>query len=71
MGIILTLFVALGVAMDACAVSVVSGLRAERLKIGNALKIAIFFGLFQAVMLVIGWFLGLSLREFISRVTTG
>jgi len=68
MSIVLTLFIALGLAMDACAVSVVGGLRAERLEIGNALKIAIFFGLFQAVMPVIGWLIGFSLREFISRV---
>jgi len=54
--------------MDAFAVSITSGLTIKHLRINNALKIAIFFGSFQAVMPVIGWLAGLSLRDFIADV---
>ena len=54
--------------MDAFAVSITSGLTIKSLKINNALKIAIFFGLFQAIMPLIGWLAGLSFRDFISDV---
>jgi len=54
--------------MDAFAVSITSGLTIKSLRINNALKIAIFFGLFQAIMPLIGWLAGLSFRDFISGV---
>jgi len=60
------IFVALGLAMDAFAVSITSGVIIKQLKLRNILKIAIFFGLFQTFMPVIGWFVGLSVRGFIS-----
>jgi putative Mn2+ efflux pump MntP len=68
MDIITILFIAFGVAMDAFAVSIASGLTIKHPTINNALKIAIFFGFFQAVMSLIGWLAGLSLRDFISGV---
>lgn len=54
--------------MDAFAVSVTSGLTIKKLHINNALKIATFFGMFQAIMPVIGWSAGLGFRGFISGV---
>ncbi len=54
--------------MDAFAVSVTSGVTIKHLKIHHALKIAFFFGLFQAIMPVIGWLAGLSLRMFIENI---
>jgi len=63
----LTIFViAFGLAMDAFAVSITSGTIIKHPKINNALKIAIFFGLFQAVMLLIGLLAGSSLSDFIT-----
>jgi putative Mn2+ efflux pump MntP len=62
------IFIALGLAMDAFAVSITSGIAIKNLKINNALKIALFFGFFQAFMPVIGWLAGLSLRDFISNI---
>jgi putative Mn2+ efflux pump MntP len=61
-------FLSLGLAMDAFAVSISSGITIESPRIENALKIAIFFGAFQAFMPVIGWLAGLGLRELISQV---
>ncbi|MBI5286205.1 MAG: manganese efflux pump, partial [Deltaproteobacteria bacterium] len=62
------LLIALGLAMDAFAVSVASGIAMKSLRISGALRIAFFFGLFQAVMPVIGWLAGLNLREAISGI---
>ena len=66
MNLITIIIVALGLAMDAFAVAVASGLAIKKLQIGYALRIAIFFGAFQAIMPVVGWLAGLSLREMIS-----
>ena len=60
--------ISFGLAMDAFAVSVTSGITIKRLRIVNALKIALFFGAFQALMPVVGWLAGLSLRESIGAI---
>ena len=52
-----------GLAADACAVSLSSGLVIKHIKFNKALKIALAFGIFQAVMPIIGWFTSLSFRE--------
>ena len=54
--------------MDAFAVSITSGITIKRLKINHALRIALFFGLFQAIMPLVGWLAGLSLRGFIAEI---
>jgi len=66
MDIISIIFIAFGLAMDAFAVSITSGITIKFLKINNALKIATFFGLFQVIMPIIGWLAGLSFRNIIS-----
>ena len=53
---ILTLSV--GLAMDAMAVSAARGFAAPALRAGDVLRVALFFGGFQALMPLIGWFLG-------------
>ncbi len=63
----ITIFViAFGLAMDAFAVSITSGTTIKHPRINNVLKIAIFFGLFQAGMLLIGWLAGSTLEELIT-----
>lgn len=62
------LFIALGLSMDAFAVSITSGFTVRQLKIHYALKIALFFGLFQAIMPLLGWTAGFGLRDFISSI---
>lgn len=56
----------LGLAADAFAVSLTSGFAIRHIKINKALKIALFFGIFQGIMPLIGWLMGLSFRDFIS-----
>jgi len=61
-------FIAIGLAMDAFAVSITSGATIKHLKINNALRIALFFGLFQAIMPLIGWSAGISFTNLISDI---
>lgn len=68
MDILTMVLIAIGLAMDSLAVSITSGLAMRELKISKALKIAIFFGLFQALMPVVGWLAGLSLTDLISGI---
>ena len=68
MGIISILFIAVGLAMDAFAVSIASGFKTRTLRLAYALKIAAFFGGFQALMPVIGWAAGLHFRNIITGV---
>lgn len=58
--------IALSLSMDAFAVSITSGLSISELKVNDAVKIAIFFGLFQALMPVLGWLGAVVLTKFIS-----
>ena len=50
--------IAVGLSMDAFAVSVGKGLTMKKMRWGDALIIALFFGAFQAGMPLIGYFLG-------------
>jgi len=65
----LTFFlIALALAMDAFAVSIASGIAIKKLRIGHAFTIAIWFGTFQAVMPLIGWLGGVSLRDLLTNI---
>ena len=62
-----TLFLtAIGLAMDAVAVAIASGLSVTRVTFANALKLALFFGFFQAAMPLGGFALGLTLAEWLA-----
>ncbi|MDY0355778.1 MAG: manganese efflux pump MntP family protein [Sedimentisphaerales bacterium] len=60
------LFIALGLAMDAFAVSIVAGSVYRQLRVRHALRMALFFGAFQAAMPLIGSLAGLGLKTYIS-----
>ena len=57
---------AVGLAMDAFAVSVVTGSVYKELDIRHALRMALFFGAFQSLMPLVGSLAGLGLREHIA-----
>jgi putative Mn2+ efflux pump MntP len=63
-----TVFLGFGLAADAFAVSLSSGLAIKYLKLNKILKIALCFGGFQALMPVIGWGLGFSFRDLIAGI---
>ena len=67
--IITIILIAMGLAMDAFAVSIANGMNtpsSQRRK--AALLTAIFFGGFQMLMPIIGWLIGLSLQDIIMAV---
>ena len=65
MDLLVIIVIAIGLSMDALAVSVANGFVIKELKLGHAFRIAFFFGLFQAVMPLIGWFAGVTIRSYI------
>ncbi|MCX5645518.1 MAG: manganese efflux pump MntP family protein [Phycisphaerae bacterium] len=65
MKLLTILLIAVGLAMDAFAVSVVTGSVYKEFKVRHALRMALFFGGFQAVMPIIGFLAGLSLKDYI------
>ena len=52
------ILIAIGLAMDAFATSIVDGLRYHNTTKRHGIFVALTFGLFQGVMPVIGYFLG-------------
>ena len=68
MNLLTILFIAVALAMDAFAVSIASGIAIKKLRIGHALKIASWFGLFQAIMPIVGWVGGLKLKSVVAPV---
>ena len=66
---LLELFIiAVGLSMDAFAVALCKGLGMKRVNYRHALVIALFFGMFQALMPVIGWALGTQFERFITPI---
>lgn len=59
--------IAVGLAMDAFAVASVKGLAMKRLNIKKALIIGAYFGFFQGLMPIIGYFLGTQFSHFIDK----
>lgn len=57
----------LGLAMDAFSVSVCKGLSMKKIDYKGAFLTALFFGVFQAGMPLIGYFLGSRFESFISQ----
>ncbi len=68
MNLLLILLIAVGLAMDAFAVSITCGLALKKLKIKHVFTIALSFGFFQGVMPIIGWLAGVGFRSFISSI---
>ncbi|THB74543.1 MAG: manganese efflux pump [Desulfobulbaceae bacterium] len=60
------LVIAIGLAMDAFAVSVASGVTIRQMHLRQTVTIALSFGLFQGIMPIIGWFAGVGFRDYIT-----
>lgn len=59
--------IAVGLAMDTFAVSIVTGAAYKKLHIRHTLRMAGFFGGFQAFMPVVGYLAGLTVRQYVSN----
>lgn len=65
---IITVFlIAIGLAMDAFAVSVTNGITVPGFKKKHAVTEGIYFGVFQFMMPIIGWVLGTGFRRYIEN----
>jgi putative Mn2+ efflux pump MntP len=60
--------IALGLAMDAFAVSLASCCRLPRVNVGHVVRLALTFGFFQFLMPVIGWFAGRGFSRWLTAV---
>ncbi|MBI4649760.1 manganese efflux pump [Candidatus Desantisbacteria bacterium] len=68
MSVITIILIGVGLSIDAFTISITSGITIKQLKINNAMKIAFFFGAFQAIMPLIGWKAGLELKNFLAGI---
>lgn len=68
MGSIEIILISLGLAMDAFAVAICKGLSMKKIDWKKALIIALYFGFFQAIMPVIGYFLGTTFESFVVQI---
>lgn len=62
------LLIAIGLAMDAFAVSICKGLSMKKMNWKKAIIIGGYFGLFQGMMPVIGYFLGTSFESLVTQI---
>lgn len=62
------ILVAIGLAMDAFAVSICKGVPMKKMNWKRAIIVGLYFGAFQAVMPVIGYFLGASFENFVIKI---
>ncbi|HHV99517.1 MAG TPA: manganese efflux pump [Clostridiaceae bacterium] len=60
------LLTAVGLAMDAFAVSITNGMLLKEVKIKDALKVGAYFGIAQAVMPLIGWLLCVKFQDYVT-----
>ncbi|MGE5638213.1 MAG: manganese efflux pump MntP family protein [Chloroflexota bacterium] len=68
MDLLMIILIAVGLAMDAFAVSVAKGISINHDRRKSAFLMALFFGGFQMLMPLIGWLAGQSFREIIMGV---
>ncbi len=66
MGLLTIMILAVGLAMDACAVSLAAGASGRSGGRRAAFRFGFHFGLFQFLMPVVGWFLGNSVAHLIT-----
>lgn len=68
MDILVLIGIAVGLSMDALAVSVANGIMIKKLQVRHAFRIAFSFGFFQAIMPLIGWAAGITFSTYIKAI---
>lgn len=68
MSLIEIVLLSVGLAMDAFAVSICKGLSMKKMNWKNAIIVALYFGLFQALMPVLGYFLGSTFEHIVTNI---
>ena len=67
MGLFEIFLIGIGLSMDAFAVAICQGLSMKKLNLRHSAVIALFFGGFQALMPLLGWFLGSQFAGYIQQ----
>lgn len=62
------LLIGIGLAMDAFAVSICKGLSIKKMSWKKAIIVGTYFGVFQALMPVIGYLLGATFKDVVTKV---
>ena len=62
------ILIALGLAMDAFAVSIGKGLSMKQINYKNIITVGLYFGIFQGLMPLIGYFLGKKFENLITSI---
>ena len=60
--------IAVGLSMDAFAVSVCKGLSVKKLRVKHILLVGLYFGIFQGLMPLLGYFLGSQFQSYIVNI---
>lgn len=68
MSLTVILFTAVALSMDALAVSITKGMSIKKLTKGLGIKIALAFGVFQGVMPLLGWIMGIGFEKYIKSI---
>ena len=68
MGVLEIVLIAIGLAMDAFAVSICKGLSMKKMSWKKAIIVGGYFGLFQGLMPVIGYFLGTTFESLVTKI---
>lgn len=68
MGFVELFAIAVGLSMDAFAVAVCKGLSFKKTTVKNTVTVALWFGFFQAAMPLVGYFLGIGFKDYITAI---
>lgn len=68
MGLLELFILAVGLSMDACAVSICNGLATKKVKPKHMVISGLWFGGFQALMPLIGYFLGAAFEKYVTAI---
>ena len=68
MGALEILLIGIGLAMDAFAVSICKGLSMKSMNWKKAIIVGLYFGIFQALMPVLGYFLGATFESLVTKI---
>lgn len=67
MGTLTILGIAVALAMDAFAVAIATGVSLKRVSFRQTFRLSWHFGLFQAMMPILGWFFGSAVYEYVTK----
>lgn len=62
------ILLAVGLGMDAFSVAICKGLTMAKFSVKKAIKVATYFGIFQAIMPILGYFLGKQFESLIVQI---